>query len=356
MRLLLLSLALLLAACGDEGTRAAATPASAGLTAEQPLAAKQDARDPAYSYSEAELSAALRCDDFTHPERDPVLLVHGTFTHGRQNWGAIFAPILRASGWDVCIVTYPDRGLLDMQRTSEFVAHAVYTMAAATGRKVALIGHSQGVMQVRWAVKWWPGVRDRVSDLVSLAGPNQGILLPTVPRELLGLLGVTTAPFPGPFYQFTQNSEFLRALNRDDETPGDIDYTVLYTQFDELIQPVSPFPAGAIEYGLNNPKRTNVLLQDVCAGRLVDHISIAFGDRLAFELTLDALRHDGPADVERAGGSALCGLVTLLPELQFPENGFSLLLTELMLSELEQPFPGFGISAGEPALMPYAQP
>lgn len=355
MKRFLSALVLLLAGCGDDVTRVSSATDVASPVAATPLAAKQDARDPAYRYSESDLSAALSCDKFTHPDRDPVLLVHGTFTHGRQNWGATFAPILRASGWDVCIVTYPDRGLVDIQRTTEFVAHAVYTMAAASGRKVALIGHSQGVMQVRWAVKWWPGVRERVSDLVSLAGPNQGILLPTAPRDLLGVLGVTTAPFPGTFYQFAQNSQFLRALNRDDETQGDIDYTVLYTQFDELIQPVSPFPAGAIEFGQTNPKRTNVLLQDVCPGRLVDHISIALADRLAYELTLDALRHDGPANVQRAGGSGLCNLVSLLPELQFPADAFSLLLTEVLLSELEQPLPDFGISFGEPPLMPYAQ-
>jgi len=355
MRLLLSALVLLLAGCGDDATQVSAISGSAIAAPETAVATRQDARDPAYSHSEAELTEALTCNEFTHPDRDPVLLVHGTFTHGRQNWGATFAPILRASGWDVCIVTYPDRGLVDIQRTTEFVARAVYTMSAASGRKVALIGHSQGVMQVRWAVKWWPGVRERVSDLVSLAGPNQGILLPTAPRDLLGVLGVTTAPFPGAFYQFAQNSQFLRALNRDDETPGDIDYTVLYTQFDELIQPVSPFPAGAIEFGQNNPKRTNVLLQDVCPGRLVDHISIALADRLAYELTLDALRHDGPANVQRAGGSGLCNLVSLLPELQFPADAFSLFLTEVLLSELEQPLPDVGISAGEPPLMPYAQ-
>lgn len=355
MRWLLPALILLLAGCGDDAARSSSTSGVASPATATPLAAKQDARDPAYSHSAAELAAGLRCDTFSHPDRDPVLLVHGTFSQGRESWGATFAPILRASGWDVCIVTYPDRGFVDIQRTTEFVAHAVYAMAAASGRKVALIGHSQGVMQVRWAVKWWPGVRERVSDLVSLAGPNQGILLPTVPRDLLGLLGVTTAPFPGAFYQFAQNSAFLRALNRDDETPGDIDYTVLYTQFDELIQPVSPFPAGAIEFGQDNPKRTNVLLQDVCPGRLVDHLSIALADRLAYELTLDALRHDGPADVERAGGAGLCNQVSLLPDLQFSPDAFRLLLSEVLVSELEEPLPDNGVSAGEPPLMPYAQ-
>lgn len=349
MKPLLLIATMLLVSCGGDSATSTPEPKKG------PQAEAVDIRDPDYSYSEAELNAGLSCEKFTHLDRDPILLVHGTFTHGRQSWEATFAPILRANGWDVCIVNYPDRGLVDIQRTTEFVAHAVNAMSSASGRKVALIGHSQGVMQTRWAVKWWPSVRERVSDLVSLAGPNQGILLPTVPRDLLGLLGVKTAPFPASFYQMAQNSQFMRALNRDDETPGDIDYTVLYTQFDELIQPVAPFPAGALEYGQINAKRTNILLQDICPGRLVEHISIAFADRLAYELTMDALRHEGPADIERTGGSELCNLDTLLPELQFPENVFSLLLSEVILSELERPIPSLGLSSGEPPLKSYAQ-
>lgn len=349
MKSLILIATLLLASCGGDSD---ITPPP---LEESSGAVSRDTRDPHYSYSEAELSAGLLCDEFTHLDRAPILLVHGTFTHGRQNWGATFAPILRANGWDVCIVNYPDRGLSDIQRTTEFVAHAVHAMSSASGRKVALIGHSQGVMQARWAVKWWPGVRERVSDLVSLAGPNQGILLPTLPRDLLGLLGIKTAPFPGAFYQMAQNSQFVRALNRDDETPGDIDYTVLYTQFDELVMPVAPFPAGALEYGQINPKRINILLQDICPGRLVDHITIGLADRLAYELTMDALRNEGPADIERAGGKELCNLITLMPELQFPENALSLLLSEVILSELSQPIPSLGLSFGEPPLKPYAQ-
>lgn len=106
MRLLLSALVLLLAGCGDDAVRVSSATDVASPAAAIPLAAKQDARDPAYRYSEKDLSAALSCDKFTHPDRDPVLLVHGTFTQGRQSWGATFAPILRAGGWDVCIVTY----------------------------------------------------------------------------------------------------------------------------------------------------------------------------------------------------------------------------------------------------------
>lgn len=36
--------------------------------------------DPPYSVDTATLDAALDCDEFTHPDTEPVLLVHGTFT------------------------------------------------------------------------------------------------------------------------------------------------------------------------------------------------------------------------------------------------------------------------------------
>jgi triacylglycerol lipase len=176
----------------------------------------------------------------------------------------------------------------------------------------------------------------------------------SAPRQALALLGIKNASFPASFYQFTQNSDFIRALNRDDETPGDIDYTVLYTQFDELIQPAAPFPAGALEFGQNNPKRINVLLQDICPGRVVEHISIAFFDKLTLELVFDALSHDGPADVDRAGGKNLCGL-PVLGSFVFAEDAATLALDAFVISNFPQGLPGLGLSPGEPPLMDYAK-
>ena len=39
------------------------------------------------------------------------------------------------------------------------------------GRKVAIIGHSQGALEARWAVRWWPDLRRVVSEAV--AAPNR---------------------------------------------------------------------------------------------------------------------------------------------------------------------------------------
>jgi triacylglycerol lipase len=230
-----------------------------------------------------------------------VLLVHGTFTNGRENFSWNYELLLPERGFDYCLVTYPERGMGDMQVSAEYVAYAVDAMHERTGRKVDIVGHSQGGMMPRWAVKWWPSVQARVDDYVSLAGPHHGVALAD---------DVENSPFGAPpvAWQFDPDSEFVAALNAGDETPGDVDYTSLYSLFDTLVQPVTPVPTAALEWGQDNPKVRNVLLQDVCPARLVDHLTIGTTDRVSMELTLDALSNPGPADPARLDLTPLCVL------------------------------------------------
>ena len=86
------------------------------------------------------------------------------------------------------------------------------------------------------------------------------------------------------------DSNFLAALNRGDETPGPIDYTSIYSKNDELIQPVG---TQDVEGG------TNILLQDLCPGRRVDHGTIV-SDDVTYRLVVDALTNPGPANPDRA--------------------------------------------------------
>ena len=85
-------------------------------------------------------------------------------------------------------------------------------------------------------------------------------------------------------------SSFLRALNSPDETPGEVSYTSIYTQFDELVQPNSTSRLRGA---------TNILEQDLCPGRPVEHLGISSGDAVAFALAVDAFSHPGPADPAR---------------------------------------------------------
>ncbi|MGB1581106.1 MAG: lipase, partial [Nevskiales bacterium] len=139
-----------------------------------------------------------------------------------------------------------------------------------------------------------------------------------------------------------------------DETPGDVEYTNLYTQFDELVQPVSPVPTAALDWGMDNPKVSNILLQDVCPLLLVDHITIGLTDATTFALTLDAILNDGPADVERAGGASLCTLPLLVPGVSLPPT-FLLDMAGLLPMEVENGLLDPHLASEEPALKPYAQ-
>ncbi|MDT0636417.1 lipase, partial [Salinisphaera sp. W335] len=123
-----------------------------------------------------------------------------------------------------------------------------------------------------------------LEDFVLIAGPNHGTTV-AFPADLLGSLfetlglgGLPVGLLPESIYQFARGSDFVTALNAGDETPGDIDYTNLYTVFDELVQPVSPVPTAALDFGKDNPQVANILLQDVCPGHLTEHITIGTTD------------------------------------------------------------------------------
>lgn len=315
--------------------------------------------EPALETPIEKLDAALVCTPFANPDKPPVLLVHGTFTAGYEQWEWTYLPLLVERGFDVCFVTYPDRGFNDMQISAEYVVHALRRIRAESGRKVTMIGHSQGALMPRWALKWWPSAREAVEDFVLLAGPNHGTVISDLnPVALLPLDLLPSLPLlgsPPALLQFRPSSQFIAALNAGDETPGEVDYTSLYTLFDELVQPALPVPTAALDFGQSNPRVTNLLLQDLCPGRLVDHLTIGLTDRLTFDLVVDAISNPGPADVTRAGGAALCGLLPILPD-QIVSPAAASALASILQQSAAAGLPNLQFVTEEPALKPYAQP
>ena len=95
---------------------------------------------------------------------------------------------------------------------------------------------------------------------------------------------------------------------REDETPGEIDYTSVYAHTDELVQPSGTNgPATAALEVDRSEKVVNVNVQDVCPGRLVEHLTLGTTDRFVMELTIATLRSPGPADLS-ALDVATCSL------------------------------------------------
>jgi len=301
--------------------------------------------DPPWSVDESRLADALECPAaFTHPEHEPVLLVHGTGTSGPEEFGWSYQLLLAQRGFDACVVTYPDRGLGDLQISAEYVAHAILVIHQRTGQQVDVMGHSQGGLLPRWAITFWPSVQEVVDDAVLVAPPSHG-------TSVAPSGGITSLSMPAAFYQMAPGSEFVAALNAGDETPGDVSWSVLFTDFDELVEPASPVPTAALDWGQEGANVRNVRIQDVCPGRLVDHLSIGTTDRLSQELVLDAFAGPGPVDPARLGAP---GPLCALPD-QYVDPGQLPALLQQVPRSLQGGFPDFHATNAEPPLKPYAQ-
>lgn len=243
---------------------------------------------PALETDPATLDAALACPPtFEHPDRDPVLLVHGTATTSEESWPWSLGAVLPAAGYDVCTVDLPGRALVDQQTSAEYVVHAVRAMAArlaaaGSDSQVDIIGHSQGTLEPRWALRWWPDVRASTDELVQLAPPNQG----TSSAQGVCSLGQC----PPAVWQMVPGSAYLTALNTDDPVPAEVDVTAVVSLFDDLVQPA---PAASAL-----PGAEVIVIQDLCPARYVGHVQL-LADAVAVSLVLDALGNDGPADRAR---------------------------------------------------------
>jgi hypothetical protein len=132
-------------------------------------------------------------------------------------------------------------------------------------------------------MKHWEGMRDAVGEVVTLSSPHHGAWIAWL------------APLPGACEACLQqrpDSALLGVLNAGDETPGPADYTSLYTATDDVVQPEVLRPTSRLEGA------TNILLQDICPGRVVSHAGI-LADVVATQLVVDALTHDGGANPGR---------------------------------------------------------
>ena len=245
--------------------------------------------DAAYSVPRDKMKDALACSSGERYSeggagalrrrngKHPVLLVHGTGVNRRQNWEWNYWQTLRARGWEVCWVNLPRASLGDIQVAAEYVAYALKLMRRQSGQKIDVIGHSQGGLQPRWVIKWFSTARF-IADFIAIDAPNHGTRIANESSMDEGCFEAC--------WQMRRRSNFIRALNRDNETPGPIFYSSIYTSFSELVQPTGTqvLRGGA----------SNVLLQDLCP-RPVEHVAIA-ADYVTWLLVRDALLNPGPAD------------------------------------------------------------
>ena len=217
----------------------------------------------------------------------PVVLVHGTFANRFNNWQAM-SPALKRAGYCVYALDYGAHngsglvgiyGIGEIERSARQLRDFVAGVLARTGAaKISLVGHSQGGMMPRYYLKNLGGA-EVVDDLVGLAPSNHGTTSPFAPIAF----GCPACR------QQAAGSDFLRALNSGDESPGAVSYTQLVTRYDEV---VTPYTSGFLAA---DTSVVNLTLQDLCPNDTAEHLRIAY-DQPAIALTLNALGRSGPAD------------------------------------------------------------
>ncbi len=218
-----------------------------------------------------------------HPQ--PVVLVHGT-GGDKSNWGFVSLRLANA-GYCVFALNYGNHGRGAIQDSArELRDYAERVLRATDAGKVDIVGHSQGGMMSRHYAKFLAGT-GAISDLVGLVPPNHGTTTPLAP--IVGGSGECRA-----CEQQVRGSRFLRRLNAGDETPGRIHYTVVTTQYDEVVTPYTSAYLDGRPAEPDGRRVNNVKLQNRCPADIAEHHDI-LGDPVAYQWVSNALRRDGPA-------------------------------------------------------------
>lgn len=291
---------------------------------------------PRLTVPAATLNAALTCTGNLRVGLAPVLFLHGTTSTSKANWSWNWNKAMKAAHRSYCDLDSPSGATGDIQVSAEYVVNAIRVMYAEAGRRISIVGHSQGGMVGRWVLKYWPDTRAMVDDYVGLASSNHGA---GGAGALCGLPGGC----PAASWQQAAGSKFLTALNSGPEAWPGISYTEIATRYDEIVAPpTSVFLAPG-------PNVTNTYVQDVCPLEVVEHFGMAY-DNAAWLIGIDALTHPGPAVLSRIS-RATCGRLTMpaVSLLSFPTDVISALAVTARWEVGGKAVPA------EPALRAYAQ-
>ena len=265
------------------------------------------------------LRAGFQCNmDLQQAQRPPVLLVPGTTLLPEENYAWNYVPALDALGWPVCTVEMPEHALANIQLSAEHIEYAIREAYRLSGYKVQIIGFSQGGMAPRWSLRFSPDTRQKVEELISLSGSHHGAIGadlfcgPFATPDPNGILGCEAA-----LWQQGTSSAFITALNAGYETVPEVDYTAVYTLFDDvLFENGGPTPTSALRDVAANV--VNITLQDVCPANTANHRAIGSYDPVGWAIALDALENAGPASLARILGGGAPGSSPVCAEAVMP--------------------------------------
>ena len=153
------------------------------------------------------------------------------------------------------------------------------------GRRISIIGHSQGGMVPRWALRFWPDTRAMVDDQIGFAPSNHGTTGRAIHlhHQLRAGRSGSSATTPSS----SRRSTPTRRPSLGSPTPRCTRHT------DEIVTPNSDDTGSSSLHG-GGGQITNVAIQDVCPADSSEHHGVGTQDTRAYDLAVDALDSPGP--------------------------------------------------------------
>jgi triacylglycerol esterase/lipase EstA (alpha/beta hydrolase family) len=242
---------------------------------------------PRLSVAAHKLHSAVSCTrGIRGDSRNPILLVPGTDLTPKTNYSWNYERAFAKLRWAYCAVTLPHSATGDIQVAGEYVVYALRRLHRESGRRVDILGYSQGGMVPRWALRFWPDTRHLVRAFVALDPSNHG----TVDANAACQQQCSAAD-----WQQAERSHFMRALNSYAETFAGIDYTVIYSRTDEIVVP-NFNSQGSSSLHTGHGRIANIAVQQICPNDVSDHLAMGSYDPVAYALAVDAFKHEGLAD------------------------------------------------------------
>ncbi|HVB28033.1 MAG TPA: hypothetical protein VNE21_09010 [Mycobacteriales bacterium] len=211
-------------------------------------------------------------------------------------------------------------------------------MAELSGRRVDILGYSQGGMVPRWALRFWPDTRIHVAAFVALDPSNHGTL---------DAQALCQAQCPPAYWQPASGARFIAALNSGAEPFAGIAYTVVYSRTDEIVTP-NTSAAGSSALHTAGGWIENIAVQQICPADPSEHLAVGSFDPVGFALAVDAFTYEGLADLARIpAGVCTEGFSPAVDPRTFPTD-YAGFLAEIGAAASESPE-----TAAEPPLSGY---
>ena len=217
--------------------------------------------------------------------------------------------------------------------------------------QVNTISWSAGSVDAQWALKYWPSIRPKYDNKISLSGDYHG----TIFAQALCPGFVTPGSDPAVCQQ-NYNSTFIRTLRNNGGDSAYVPSTNVYSIFDEIVQPQQdPNASGALNdargVGVSNTELQSVCTAVLPGGTIYNTHEGVLYNALAYALAVDAIQNPGPGQLSRVNATFQCS--------QFATPGLS--LPDIFATEANIPIAAAAIiaflpkSASEPPIKAYAQ-